>query len=259
MTMHDGHRQRMRERFKQGGLDGFAEHEVLELLLFYARARGNVNPLAHELLSRFGSLHGVLEASVEQLCAVEGVGEETATLLSLMVPLFRRYSLSVCETRQRILNRTDAVNYCVSLLSGLTRERFYLISLNADSQVLGARAIADGTLTEVSAYPRLVAQAALEHNAYGVILCHNHPGGSLTPSLDDVRTTLQLKRLLEGMDILLLDHIIVADGAGYSMVQHHDLNNAPSPAVTESPVRAADSSGKLAPLPRKPKKKDGNA
>ena len=88
--MHEGHRQRMRDRFRTEGLDNFAPHEVLELLLFYARARGDVNPLAHRLLETFGSLRGVLEAPVEHLCTVEGVGEETATLLSMMVPMFRR-------------------------------------------------------------------------------------------------------------------------------------------------------------------------
>ena len=89
--MHEGHRQRMRERFRLEGLDNFAPHEVLELLLFYARVQGDVNPLAHELLDSFGSIKGVLEARPEQLMAVKGVGEETATLLSLIVPVFRKY------------------------------------------------------------------------------------------------------------------------------------------------------------------------
>ena len=101
MTMHDGHRCRLRERFRLEGLENFQPHEVLELLLFYARARGDVNPLAHTLLDTFGSLRGVLEAPVDQLTQVPGIGEETATLLSLMVPMFRRYELCICQERKR--------------------------------------------------------------------------------------------------------------------------------------------------------------
>ena len=97
MTMHDGHRKRMRERFRLNGLEGFAPHEVLELLLFYGRARGDVNAIAHALLDTFGTLQGVLEATPAQLMSVPGVGEETATLISLMIPMFRRYSVCAAE------------------------------------------------------------------------------------------------------------------------------------------------------------------
>ena len=185
MTMHDGHRARMRERFRKEGLDGFAPHEVLELLLFYGRARGDVNPLAHTLIDAFGSLRGVLEARPEQLMRVDGVGEETATLLSLMLPVFRRYSASLCAERRRIVNRSDAQAYCGALLAGWRTEHFYVICLNADMQLLGQRRISEGSLTEVNAYPRLVAEAVLNYNAHSVIFCHNHPGGTPLPSCPD--------------------------------------------------------------------------
>lgn len=223
MTMHEGHRGRMRERFRAEGLDGFAPHEALELLLFYGRARGNVNPLAHELINAFGSLKGVLEARPEQLMAVKGVGEETATLISMIVPLFRQYQACVREEQPCITNRDDAKNYCVSLLAGWRTERFYVICLSVSGRVLGHRLISVGSLAEVSAYPRQVAETALNYNAYSVLLCHNHPGGSLRPSADDVQSTLRLKSLLGQMEIMLMDHIIVAGDAAYSMAQHGDL------------------------------------
>lgn len=242
MTTHSGHRQRVRERFRAEGLEGFAPHEVLELLLFYGRARGDTNGLAHELLSRFGSLRGVLEAPADQLMAVSGVGEETATLLSLCVPLFRRYQLCLCEERRRITTTREAAEWCQALLSGLRSERFCLISLSSEGRVLGSRLIAEGTLGEVSAYPRLCVEAAINHNAHSVLLCHNHPGGVCEPSRADLETTAFLKRLLRDIGISLLDHIIVADEGTYSFAEHGHLREPEHTALPEpriKPRRAA--------------------
>lgn len=222
MTMHDGHRRRLRERFRLEGLDSFAPHEALELLLCYARARGDVNPLSHRLLETFGSLRGVLEAPVDQLTAVEGVGEETATLISLMVPMFRRYEMCLCEQTRKLTHYSDVQDYCRALLTGLRKERFYVISLSAQMKVLGQRVVGEGSLSEVPAYPRLVVETALNHNAYGVILCHNHPGGYAVPSVGDVDVTRELESVLSRLGIALMDHIIIAEGQAYSMVQHGD-------------------------------------
>ena len=223
MTMHDGHRQRVRERFRKEGLENFAPHEVLELLLFYARARGDVNPLAHLLLDTFGSLRGVLEAPVDQLTQVPGVGEETATLLSMMVPMFRRYELCICEERPSLSKCADVKAYCRALLTGLRKERFYVISVSTQMRVVGLRLLAEGTLSEVPAHPRLVVETALNHNAYGVILCHNHPGGTERPSRGDVDVTRDMETVLSRLGIALIDHIIVSDGRVYSMAEHDDF------------------------------------
>ena len=222
MTMHAGHRRRLRERFCLEGLENFQPHEVLELLLFYARARGDVNPLAHRLLDTFGSLKGVLEAPVDQLCAVDGIGEETATLISLMVPMFRRYELCICEEKRKLTRYSDVHEYCSALLTGLRKERFYVISLSSQMKLLGQRIVGEGTLSEVPAYPRLVVETALNHNAYGVILCHNHPSGEATPSIGDVDVTRELEVMLSRLGIVLVDHIIVSDGKTYSMANHGD-------------------------------------
>lgn len=222
MTMHEGHRRRLRERFRLEGLENFQPHEALELLLFYARARGDVNPLAHRLLDTFGSLKGVLEAPVEQLCAVDGVGEETATLISLMVPMFRRYGLCLCAEKKRLNRFSDVQEYCRALLTGLRKERFYVISISTQMKALGQRIVGEGSISEVPAYPRLVVETALNHNAYGVVLCHNHPGGEAVPSIGDVDVTRELEAMLAKLGIALMDHIIVADGKTYSMVQHGD-------------------------------------
>ena len=186
---HDGHRKRMRERFRISGLEGFSEHEVLELILFYGRARGNVNDTAHALMDVFGSLPRVLEASPEQLMLIDGIGEESATLLSLILPLFRRYSDEVNQVRSKLESRQVTLDYCRTMMAGYRREQFYVICLTADGSIICNRKVTEGTLSAVTAYPRLVLEAALNSNAHSVVLCHNHPGGVALPSEDDICTT----------------------------------------------------------------------
>lgn len=223
MTMHEGHRSRMRERFRREGLEGFAPHEALELLLFYAKARGDVNSLAHKLLDTFGSLKGVLEARPEQLMTVNGVGEETATMLSMIVPLFRKYQECLCAERKTLYNHSTVAEYCRALMAGLRMERFYVIALSSTMKVLGGRVVSEGTLSEVQAYPRLVVETALNYNAFGVILCHNHPGGIAMPSVNDVDVTQNIEAVLAHLDIRVIDHVIVADTETYSMTLHGHL------------------------------------
>lgn len=220
---HSGHRKRLRERYRLEGLEGFAPHEVLELLLLYARPRGDVNPLAHELLNTFGSLKGVLEATPQQLTGVSGVGEETAAFISMIVPLFRRYSLCLAEERKSISSTSEARQYCQALLAGQRTERFYAICLGANRSVLGRRLIAQGTVGEVAAYPRLIVETALNLNAHGVIICHNHPDGAPEPSPEDLTATHHLYRVLGALDIQLLDHVIVAGDSSCSLAERGQL------------------------------------
>ena len=223
---HSGHRKRLRKRFLTEGLDGFADHEILELLLFYARTRGDTNPQAHALLDSFGSLKAVLEARPEQLESIEGIGPEASCLLSLMVPLFRRYMASVAEEKSTLKARSDAEAYCLSLLAGQRTERFFVICLDAKGRVIGKRLIAEGSLDEVNAYPRLVAETVLNYNAAAAIFCHNHPGGTKNPSAADIAVTNRLERMLGSLGVTLMDHIIVADGEAWSMAQHGQIDKA---------------------------------
>lgn len=240
---HAGHRQRMRERFRTQGLDGFAAHEVLELMLFYAIPQRNVNPLAHKLLDHFGSFNAVLDASQEDLMKVEGVGEYAASLLKLFAAVSRRYAQNVTQERKYIPNYAAAEKHCAGLLQGCRQEHFYVVCLDTQMRVARNELIARGTLDEVPAYPRLVVEAALRHNAHAVILCHNHPGGSIIPSQQDVNITRQLGELLGGIGVTLADHVIVADNDSLSMVRH-GLIERPS-LQPEASREAADPKGEL--------------
>jgi len=222
---HVGHREKLRDRFiQEKGFEHFADHQILELLLFYANARGDTNPIAHELLETFAGMKGVLEARPEQLMTVKGVGQQAATLISMVVPLTRVWHRCAMEEPTRIANSREAEEYCMSLLAGERTERFYVVSLNAKCNIVGVRKISEGSLSEVSAYPRLVVETALNYNAHSVLFCHNHPGGTCAPSPEDIASTLQLQRLLSSMGILVLDHIIVAMDRTYSMIQHGDMD-----------------------------------
>ena len=224
-NIHAGHREKMRDRFiRDKGFENFEDHQILELLLYYANTRSDTNPVAHALLDEFGSLKGVLEARPEQLMQVKGIGKQQAVLISMVVPLTRIWHRCAMTTPQKIGNSREAEEYCLSVLAGERTERFYVISLNAKCNVLGRRKISEGSLSEVSAYPRMVMETALNYNAHSVLLCHNHPGGTCAPSPEDISSTIQLQRLLNGVGILVLDHIIVAGDRTYSMIQHGDID-----------------------------------
>ena len=238
---HGGHRRRMRERFVKQGLEGFAPHEVLEMMLFYAIPQKNVNPLAHQLLDRFGSLHGVLAADAQMLKQADGIGEYAAAYLSLFAQVSKYAELERGGARPALSSRKAAADYCARLLAGERREVFYAICLNGQMEVLHSALIAKGSLSNVPAYPRLVAEAALNHNAHSVLLCHNHPGGSTIPSPGDMAVTRQLSDLLTGLEIVLVDHMIVAEGEAFSMVAHHLIQQ--EIAQTGICVRVADSAG----------------
>ena len=242
--VHEGHRQRLRDRFLMDGLDGFAPHEVLELLLCYAIPQRNVNPLAHELLSHFGSLHRVFEATPEQLQQVEGIGPYAAAFLHLMAPLSRRIELSRMGQKPRLQNRKEALAFCVNLASGLHNEHFYLLSLDAQMFLTGTVLIGQGSLSEVPAYPRLAAEAAIKSGAHSVILCHNHPGGSIEPSQADLLATARLAEVLSGIDVMVADHIIVAGGQAGSLVQMGYMSHSLTP---DMPLSSGHTAGNPSP------------
>jgi len=219
----------MRERYLKQGLDGFAPHEVLELLLFYAIPQRNVNPLAHRLIDRFGSLYGVLNASPQQLMQVEGIGEYAATFLSLLQSASRQALRTRGTDRVKFSTRQATVDYCIRLLQGEKREMFYAICLNGQMETLSDVLIARGSLSDVPAYPRIVLDAVLTHNAHAVLLCHNHPSGSVVPSMQDLDATRILSGLLSEIEVVLIDHIVVSDRSAVSMVRNGLIRQTSTP------------------------------
>lgn len=218
MGVHDGHRDRLRARFLKSGLAGFEEHTALELLLFYARPRCDTNELAHALLERFGSLSAVMDAPVEELARVKGIGENSAVLIK-MIPEMGALYLDSRMAPGDVLNTTEkAGQYFMPKFFGKKHEMVYMAALDDRRKVLRCVQLSDeGIVNAVRISIKRIVTEAVNTNATGVILAHNHPGGIALPSVDDKWVTQQAHKALKLINVALLDHIIVADEDFVSM------------------------------------------
>ena len=225
MGAHDGHRSRLRKRFLDNGLNSFEEHEVLELLLFYGQPRKNTNETAHVLLKKFGSLPRVFNASVAELKETDGVGENCAVLLSLIPQLQRRIEMSRSETVKTIRGTSDAGPFFVAQFRNEQEEVLKLLCLDAKGSIRKCVNIGKGVVNSVHFSPRKIVEAALENRASSVIMAHNHPGGTIMPSREDINATMKVKNALQTVDIRLNDHIIVAENAYCSMLEEGYFNS----------------------------------
>lgn len=219
--IHGGHRARMKTRYLEQGLDSLADHEALELLLYYAIPRADVNPLAHRLIDHFGSFHAVLEAEVSELTQVEGVGESTALLIKLIRELDRRYLIRKTESGGRpILDKTDAAGaFFLPYFHGLREEAVYAAFLDDDFRLLKCRKMFEGSVNFAPLSVRKLVEAAIREHATNLILAHNHPMGQAIPSVEDRETTQRLAAALAGVQLQLADHIIVAGEDYLSMAE----------------------------------------
>lgn len=214
-----GHRQRVKDRFRKDGLDSFEEVHVLELLLFYAVPQRDTKDLARALLNRFGSLPLVLEATAEELMTVPGVGENVATYLNLVMSTGRYYAMRKAD-RPVILDSTGKYGrYLVDCFMGIRNETVYLLCMDAKCKVLCCQKVGEGDVNSANVPLRRVVEIALGVNATTVILAHNHPSGVALPSAEDVQTTHRVAAALGAMDIILADHVVVADDDFVSLVQ----------------------------------------
>ncbi len=223
-NLHKGHRDRLRDKFIKNDIDVYEPHEVLELLLYYAYRQRDTNDIAHRLLKKFGTLHGVFEADIPSLMEVEGVGKETAVFLKLQSAL-QRYCL-----KERMLGKgmpkitpDNAGEYVKDLFYGYAEEVFYLISLDAECRLISSNIVARGTTNATTVYPREVVKKAIETNAKYVIMAHNHPNGVLAPSENDVNTTKIISEALSFVSVRLLDHIIVAGERTVSLFKSYNI------------------------------------
>ena len=219
MAMHDGHRQRLKERFVLEGLDNFNELQVLELLLFYAIPRQDTNPLAHRLLERFGSLSQVLEAPISELQRVEGMGPNAAIFLHLTTAVGRYYMVNRAMHNTVLTTTEKCGEFLAPYFHGRRNETVYLLCLDAKCKLLACREVSEGSVNSAGVSPRKVVEIALSTNATTVVLAHNHPSGIAVPSAEDVQTTYRVAAALNAVEIALADHIIVSDGDFTSMVQ----------------------------------------
>lgn len=204
-----GHRDRLRERANAGGLAALPDYEVLELILFRAISRGDVKPLAKQLIARFGSLAAVLGATAEELRTVKGVGETVALELKLVQEAALRTARSAVARRPVISSWSALLAYVKQALAHETREQFRVLFLDKKNRLIADEVMNRGTVDHAPVYPREVARRALELSASAVILVHNHPSGDPTPSAADVDMTRQVAEALRTLRIAIHDHLVV--------------------------------------------------
>ena len=219
-SIHDGHRERLRQRFRAEGLDHFSDIQVLELLLFYCIPRQDTNVLAHRLLERFGSLSQVLDTGYEELRQIPGIGASAATFLKLIPAAGRYYAVDRSQRGDRpLLTTEDCGRYLLERFHGHSNETVYLLCLDAKCKPLCCPKIGEGGVNSAGVPIRRVVEAALGANATTVVLAHNHPSGLALPSHEDIATTRRVAAALNAVEVCLADHLVVADGDFVSLLQ----------------------------------------
>lgn len=222
---HTGHRDRMKQEFLSRGIEGWPDHRVLELMLFFAIPQGDVNPLAHRLLERFGSISGVLDASVEELRKVEGVGQHTATFLRMFPFVLGRYKASRTAPNSVINRPEDAYAWLEPYFFGARNEMVYVLCLDGKRQVIGVRKVAEGSVEMAEMNARRIAEEALGLRAVRIYVAHNHVSNLAIPSEEDWMVTDVLRSSLAPIGIELVDHLVFVDGDMVSMQQSQPYRN----------------------------------
>lgn len=222
-NVHEGHRDRLRQRFLEEGLENFQDHNVLELLLFYSIPRKDTNEEAHNLINRFGSLSGVFNASFEELCEVKGIGENSAALIKIMPELFKKYEVDIIKNDDAVLNTGELVaKYVSTYFKGVTTEKMYLLCLDSSCKVLSFNLISEGSVNSTPLNIRAIMETSFKNNASKLILVHNHPSGVVAPSRKDVDATMSLQSILEKVGLKLSDHIIIGHGDDFFSFRKSD-------------------------------------
>lgn len=220
-NFHAGHRARMKQRYLEQGIESMEDHEVLEMLLYYALPYRDTNGLAHLLMNEFGSLANVLEADSYALQKVKGIGANASLLLNFIPKLAGRYYQDRWS-KLPILDDAGAINeYIKALFVGLTKETLFMICMNAKGEVKNSVKLSEGTVGEIFVYIPTLLETALQQKCRFVILAHNHPGGVSKVSRDDIDMTRSCKKALDIIGVKLLDHVIVCGNQTVSMKENN--------------------------------------
>jgi len=211
-----GHRERLRRRFREHGLDNFQDYEALELLLLYVTRQQDMKPAAKRLIEKFGSFSAILDAPPEELMAIEDVGDAAVTLIQFVKQAAARY----LEQRSRFnvipQDLSELISACRLKMGALQHEQFKVISLNASFVIVGEDIVAEGTIDQATVYPRKVVELAIKHGATTLIFVHNHPSGDVTPSEMDKLITRSLVLATRTVGVTVYDHVIVSSHGYFS-------------------------------------------
>ncbi|WP_300619339.1 DNA repair protein RadC [uncultured Fusobacterium sp.] len=217
---YEGHRERLREKYLQGGYFAFHEYEVLELLLTYVIPRKDTKPIAKDLIEKFGSLDGVVTASIEELCSISGIKENSAIFVKLLGDLSKNlYKGEIKKERIQLKDKNSLIRYLRSEIGFSSREEFRVIFLNNYNMLVGSETLFIGTIDKSAVYPREIVEKVLYYKAKGIIFAHNHPSGNLRPSKQDIQITEHMQEALDLIDVKLLEHIIITQDGYFSFLE----------------------------------------
>ena len=215
-----GHRQRIKTKYGKSGLNGWLDYEVLELVLSYAIPRKDTKSIARELLLRFKSINGVLDADNRDLQSINGISKHTALFLNLLKDVSVLYMEERMFGRDLLSSPQVVYDYLKVSLKGLMDEGFKMLFLDNRNQLIAMETLKNGTVNQAIVFPRKIVERALYHNAVGVLVAHNHPSGSLEPSQEDQEVTKDIREALKTVDIALLDHIIIGGNEFFSFKEN---------------------------------------
>lgn len=215
-SIHEGHRKRVREAFLKRDIETMADHEILELILFYAYSRRDTNEIAHRLINTFGNLEAVMNASYDELLKVKDVGENAASLIILFSRFSKHYMIKASELKKEVSDE-QLNDFLKARFHNERNEIIVVVLCDSRGQYINTISLERGTSGETYFRPREIVEAAIRCSAAKVILAHNHPRGFAVPSQADLKATVDIKDLLSQLDIELADHIIVAGNDSFSM------------------------------------------
>ena len=229
MSQHnDGHRDRLRQRMLQEGLQSFQDHEVLELLLFQSLPRKDTNKIAHELLNKFGNIYNILNATPEQLMTVPGISKITACNLSMIKEVLQRYMRGQ-SSRKKFVGVRSIIDFARMLIANAYVEQFVVIYVDNTTTHLHHEIYCNNSSDRVQVDVKKMVATAVRVGANGVVIAHCHPNGECDPSETDIRFTRNLFFALGALDIMVLDHIIFNGGNDhYSMFDNGDMHHIQS-------------------------------
>ena len=216
-----GHRKRLKGRFIKNGANALADYELFELLLTYSIPRKDVKQTAKQLLRKFGSVAGIIDADLSLLISSDGVGENSAVLIKLIKALNVGYSAEALKNRKKISSASSAEEFVISTLSGSGDERFLVIFLDTKNNIIDHEIMFEGTLNQTAVYPRKILESVFNRKAASIIIAHNHPSGDVTPSREDINITAKIKTACTAADIEILDHLIVGKGKCFSFFNNN--------------------------------------
>ena len=216
---HKGHRQHVKAAYLQNGLDGEPNHKLLELLLFFGIPYRDTNEIAHALIDRFGSFSDVFCASPAQLKQVKGMTENAAILLSLLLPLYRRFEADMLADRPRLSTAEEISAFMQPHFIGLYNERVYALCLDKDCRLVTMQMLCEGDTCNVNLDLRRLASVVLESNTPSIVLVHNHPNEIAAPSNADIRATEMAYWLLHALKVQLSDHVIISNSSYFSFAE----------------------------------------